>query len=154
MNDENVAYMGGCGYQTGIIFIRRCGNPSVNQCAQCGLPLCIEHAKPYDASVGTNLTDFGGNADPASPFQSLGEDIGLTGLGAGLGFVTPGRAVHCPTCLASLAGQGMTGDDDWQTTDGIDYGDGNLSFTDEDYAAFDEISGFDKNSDLSRGFDS
>lgn len=136
MNQGDFAVSPGCGVNAGSIFIRRCSNPVVAECAECSLPLCGEHAKPWDANA-------------ASP-----ESGGIGAAFASLGDVA---TVYCPTCLSRLAGTKPATTDDDELAGGYDTGGdligwGNSTFTDADYAAFDAVSDFDK--DTGRGFDS
>ena len=136
MNQGDFAVSPGCAVNAGTIFIRRCRKPVVAECAECSLPLCEQHAQPW-------------NANAASP------DAG--GIGAAFASLGDVATVYCPTCLSRLAGTepATTDDDNFSGGNGIG-GDltvwDNSTFTEADYAAFDAVSDFDK--DTGRGFDS
>ncbi|MEI7869816.1 MAG: hypothetical protein WCI11_18160 [Candidatus Methylumidiphilus sp.] len=159
MSDRNLALPKGCAWQTGIIFIRRCENPSEFECAECGLPLCGGHARREDMPFDAALAGQGDAADPSAPFQSLGEDTVLAGAGEDKDAVGEGMRVYCPTCLDKLFGAGFVSSGDTNYRGGFYTGSGyddmnNQPFAEEDYAAFDEISDFDKNAGVGHGYDS
>lgn len=115
-----------CGGTDGALFVRPCPAPAVLRCARCECPLCGKHGRP----------------DPA----------GASG------------AVLCPECYAETrrdssddtdsgfgddGGSGMAEAEDIALAD-----DGSSPFTDEDYAAFEAVSDYDKSADDGDGYDS
>ena len=147
MNQVDLAVSGGCGVKTGNIFIRRCGKSAVVQCVGCNLPLCEEHAKPFgndevgdaeNASIGTSQAGGTGAA-----FSSLGDVV----------------TYYCPDCLSRLTGGTVLDSGDADNRDGSLFSEGifvlgNSPFTEEDYAAFDAISDYDKDAHGGHGYDS
>lgn len=147
MNQEDLAVSGECGVKTGNIFIRRCGKSAVVECVGCNLPLCEEHAKPFgddevgdavNASIGTPQAGEAGAA-----FSSLGDVV----------------TYYCPNCLSRLTGGTVSEYVDADNRDGslfISSGFGweNSPFTEEDYAAFDAISDYDREAHGGHGYDS
>jgi hypothetical protein len=120
-----------CGGTDGRLFVRPCREPAVLQCLRCQCPLCRTHARPAPSSGG-----------PA--------------------------AVLCPECFAES--QSASSDDaDYSDDSGIILSsgtwpaeaedtlggdDGGAPFRDEDYAAFDAVSDYDRNADDGDGYDS
>lgn len=128
MHDEHLTPPRFCAWQTGSIYVRRCGRLAASQCAQCGLDLCDGHANTLDATPGLVYC-------PECHGASSGQGMGLS---RGLGMQTY-RNRQQPI------DRGM----DWG---GDDVGD--LAFADEDYAAFDALSDFDMNADSGDAYDS
>ena len=146
LNQGDFAGSGECAVKTGTIFIRRCGKSAVVECVGCNLPLCGEHAKPWGDDVGDAE-----NAGKGSP--QAGE------TGAAFGSLGDVATYYCPNCLSRLTG-GTASDfgdaDNWDGSlfIGGNFGWGNSPFAEEDYAAFDAVSDYDKDVHVGHGYDS
>ncbi len=139
VNPMSFADLGGCAVQAGVVFIRRCGKPVEFECVECGLPLCGEHGRQPNAKLETPSA----RAED-TPFVSMGEGPPV---------------VYCPTCLSRLEGTELSDSNttgNWNSLflSGSYHDWYNSPFTEEDYAAFDAVSEFDKDGGTGHGYDS
>ena len=147
MNQADFTVSGVCGVKAGSIFIRRCGKPAEFECAECNLPLCGEHAKPWSDQVG-------GPEEAVVGSPQDGE------AGAAFGSLGDAATYYCPACLSRLTGTVPTNSADADNWDGSLFNGSNFGlvgsspFNEEDYAAFDAVSEYDKDAQLGHGYDS
>jgi hypothetical protein len=136
-----------CGGTAGAVFVRPCPEPAVLRCARCECPLCEKHGRPDPSgTVGAVLcSECYAEARREASDDADGDfgDDGGTRWSGGSGRHSSG------TAYGSDGGSGMAEAEDIALAD-----DGSSPFTDEDYAAFDAVSDYDKSADDGDGYDS
>lgn len=134
-----------CGCTSGAIFVRPCSEPAALACARCECPLCRRHGR--SDSAGTVLCpECHAEAQQESSEEGSGDDSD----GSESGW-TAGSGRHAYWAASGSDGEyeDMAGDEGFAPLE-----DGASPFADEDYAAFDAVSDYDKNADRGDGYDS
>jgi hypothetical protein len=138
-----------CAFRRGVFLLTPCANAAVARCSGCGAPVCSEHARGQGSALlcpncrRSRADDD--HFDHSSRSYSSSQDTGSSTVSddfAGQG--------------GEFGGGGATSD--WSDAPAEEGGAGSddkgLLFSEEDYAAFDSVSDFDKNADVGSGFDS
>lgn len=119
-----------CGCRAGTILLRACGNPATGLCSDCALPLCPEHQRSYRWLM----------LCPACFAQRQQETEAADSEDSGYG----------PASRGGIAGESF----DEGTEEPLTEEFGDSPFTEEDYAAFDAVSDYDRKAERGGGYDS
>ena len=142
-----------CGYHTGVIFVRPCQGTPITACTQCGIPLCVAHRRAggnqvlcprCDARLRQDDSDTLFDSDRPRYRSSSTYSGGTTGAEREPTEETAAR----DAAATDGAGYGPE-------AAGVDSADfGESPFSEEDYAAFDAVSDYDRSDEKGGGYDS
>jgi hypothetical protein len=136
-----------CGCTAGVILVRPCPEPAAFTCARCGCPLCRKHVRPVRSGALSSVPAAG--LCPACHAES-GVDNSYAANREGDGWGGSSSGYHSGRSRNSDAFPVQNSEvDESLPADAVDE-----PFSSEDYAAFDAVSDYDKNADLSDGYDS
>jgi len=137
-----------CAVRRGVFLLTPCANSATAQCTGCGIPVCSEHTRGQGAALlcpNCRRRQADDSYDHRSSGYSTGQDAGSSSASddfAGQGGEFGGGGASSDWSDAPADEGGISSDDKA------------VLFSEEDYAAFDSVSDFDKNSDGGHGFDS